>query len=322
MVSQKKATKKGGMQKGKSQKKARPARPRVEPERIHRYLQLLADPCAGDISAQPPYFGIDGGYALRTTDYFSVDCIGYAGLTIGNTYRADFAVSVTPSAGGSVGVSIAAANSGTVLTTSHQLVASFIRNAAIVKHYRPKACCLKYIPTGSANTRQGLISRGYTTGQAWQTGATFPVSQVVPLAQATDTISTVKHEVKWLPTEQDGLWADNDDFDNSQYNGGCVFVVGQGIDATAVSATDCLTNGQFEVTIVWEWQPATGNGVTTAFTTPTPATLNTVLSRIGDVASFVMGGVKNAAGAASRVMNAFDMMSSNATRGPSLLTYY
>jgi hypothetical protein len=257
------------------------------------YLRLLADPCAGAFT-HPPYAGTDSGYMLRTVEYLNVQAAGFTGLTVGQTTISDFAVQVCPATysgtGATSGLVVGSAPAGTAFVLSPVVSQSFIAQNTAVKKFRCLAGCAKFIPNGPYNTRQGTIAVGYNSGMFIAPSTTSAKSSVFS-QQMLDTSAngSKEHQVKFLPAAEDETWNDPGVGDVSSYAGGTMMIVGSAIDSVALSATVAQLNGIVEVTLVWEWTPTATVGLSTMPRTPSPNTLQQVLSRIKDIGSFVLG---------------------------------
>lgn len=262
------------------------------------YMRLLADPCGAPF-AHPPYGSVDSGYLVRTVENIPIQAGGYTGLTAGSVVAADFAIQVTPCGfssqsgvlGGNLpGLSYAAIKSGSTLTLAAQASTCYIATQTAVRKFRPVACCLKFLPYGPYNSRQGLIGMGYNGGQFQVPNVgTYGVGALLTQCMVTMPLGAEKHEVKWLPTAIDQEWQDPLVTDTSQASGGSVLLVGAGVDATALTTTVAQINGYMEVTTVWEWTPATSSGLSVMAAAPSPVTIQNVLSTIGNIADFVLG---------------------------------
>lgn len=264
-----------------------------------RYLNLLRDPCGGELIS-PPYAGTDAGYIVRTTDILTFSATG-AGMTVGSAVACNAVVAYSPlnvtgnttnaawigaaqAPGGSGTPIISGAIAGGFLNTNVQ---NFITTTATVIRYRPVACCLKWVPIGAYAARAGVVGLSYIPGTPYQGAVSLPSYQA-PLAasQHTSPNGSEQHEVRWLPTASDETWtfAGN----GSQIVGaGTVQLTLNGVDGVATSATVAVPSGYIEATTVWEWIPNESQGLTLNPRVPVPFTTQGLLSNIRDLGSFL-----------------------------------
>lgn len=262
--------------------------------RVSAWDRLLRDPCAANLS-YPCYGGADSGYLLRTTDTIANFSVTGAGLTGGSVYPADLQMSVTPSNWGkNDGIVWAGAASGASPGVPGTFaISNFLTNAAIVKSYRPVAACVKWVPSGPYTSRRGVVGMAYGPSSSWFYGqAAATTGAMLSLCQDVATNGSKNHEVRWLPSAQDEGWSALNS--GSLVNVGSILLILQGVDATATSATNATLNGNLEITIVWEWQPAIGTATTISPKAPLPYTTQQVLSTITDMGAYLFEGMRPA----------------------------
>jgi hypothetical protein len=272
-----------------------------------RWLQLLRDPCAGNL-VQPCYTGTDAGYLVRTTDNISLSATG-AGLAVGATYACSAFMSYSPTAmcniglgnqadlcgayapGGADPVTVLSAGEVNAAITTYPM--NFINGTnSPVYRFRPVAACLRWVPTGPYGTRSGVVSLGYSAGNMFNRASTVFYTNVQSLMQHYAPNGSEPHEVRWLPTIVDERFTTND---ASPVGGGTIGLMLRGVDGVAASATAVSINGFVEVTTVWEWTPAPGSGLVLAPKLPPPYTTQDVISGIRDLGSFLFEGAGSVA---------------------------
>jgi len=276
------------------------------------YRRLLFDPCAANM-VHPPYMGMDSGYLIRTRDVVVpfVYNLTAGGITYGSTN--DFIVQWSPGnlgpsstttnygllvggapPGTAVGVAPGSSSFGQRAFTVAQ--SNFINQTGTsVNTYRVVACCMRFIPTGPALTRQGAVMLINTPSPQYTTGVGALVSdieQMCPFPQ-NNGMEATKHEIVWLPNNKDqefgileasvlepgygtltlGLGAvDSTNFTSGLYNG-------------------AVANGRVEITTVWQWVAKGSNGLTQTLTTPTKHNVNDVLSGVSDIGKAIYTGL-------------------------------
>jgi len=253
------------------------------------WLDLLADPCSGNLT-QPCYSGTDAGYLIRTVDPIAVTSTDSVGLTVGSTYSMFGTVAVTPSGyvnyGGVAGFTGSNAAATLVLSTLAQS-GNFMNNAS-VRRFRPVAACLKWVPNGPINNRRGTIASGYCAGTPYNVTDSVTVGGVSLECTRVAPNGGEPHEVRWLPTALDENFTTAT---QASSGGGTMLMAFNGIDGTATSATNIVANGYLYVYIVWEWTPSGTNGITVAPKAPLPFTSQSVLATIGDMGAFLFKGL-------------------------------
>lgn len=256
------------------------------------YVRLLQNPCSGSF-ARPPYSGTDSGYMLRTTEYLNIQSTVHSGMVVGAATTMDFAIQINPSSysgtGATSGLIYGAAPVNTAFALTARTSQSFIAQNAAVRKFRCIAGCLKVIPNGPYTGRQGTIGLASSSGMLVQPSA--PVQTGVTYTQQTLELAATgskDHEVLFIPASEDETWNDPGVGDVSSYAGGTMFAVGVAVDGVALSATVAQALFVVEVTLVWEWIPATGQGLSVMPTAPSPHTLQSVLSKISDIGSFAL----------------------------------
>jgi len=257
------------------------------------YYRMLADPCAGPLGV-PPYGSTDSGYVVRTVEVLTIQgTTGYSGLTIGASTPIDFILQYTPGAyaiTNNPGLAYNGAKPGQNQTVTIQASTSWPVNNTAVRKFRAIAGCVKVLPNGAYSTRQGTIALGYSSGQMLTSGSTVTTSaNLSSLLLETAPTGAKMHEIRWLPTETDQLWADPNNADATLLGGGTILVSGASVDGYAVSATVAQANVIIEITTVWEWLPSYTTSIANIPRTPSPYTIQDVLSRIKDIGGFVLG---------------------------------
>lgn len=270
--------------------------------RVRAWDQLLRDPCAGNL-AYPCYSGIDSGYLVRTTDYTTPQYV--SALAAGTIVRSDAYFQYSPfnwsgSTGGisAVGVSSAPLPNATNFGYSNNFICT-----STVARYRPVAACVKWLPSGPYTSRQGIVSSGVQPGNSIASLSTVTVTAARALCQRFSPNGSEQHEVRWLPTAVD----ENFTTTTASVNSGAasmLFVLA-GVDGTA-DGTNVTFNGSFEVTIVWEWTPAstTSSGLSTTVKSPNPFTSQQVMSTISDMGAYVFEGLRTVAAQNPGLMSA------------------
>lgn len=255
--------------------------------RARGWDELLRDPCAAPL-AHPCYAGMDTGYLIRTTNFFTPTV---ATATTGNL-QIDNILAWTPynlSSTTSVNYSSNLANFA--LPAVSQTGFNNFVTSSVVKKWRPVAACLKWIPSGAYQTRSGTVASGYSMGTIFQNADTDLFSQARSAAQRYCGNGAEAHEVRWLPTPVDENFTD---VAASNVGGaGTVFFALQGVDATGNGTTATL-NGTYEFTAVWEWVPSVLGATSTNVSPvpPPPFTSQQILSSIGDVGAYIFQGIR------------------------------
>lgn len=263
---------------------------------IQRYLRLLADPCGGDF-VHPPYAGTDSGYLIRTNELIPVQATtistGLPAGAVGQLTQLDAIIQVTPAAyysGACNGLAYRASQTGYSGTVNAQQSTSFIVNQSVVRKFRPVAACLKFLPSGPYQSRQGLVAMAYTTGQQLNPNDTTLTSNALAAgAQRVSPLGSEAHEIRWLPSIIDGTWTDNTINETAQRGGGTMVMSLVGVDAVYVNTNAAQVYGNFEVTIVWEWTPQVAQGLVPSPMSPASYTTQDALSKIRDTVGFVLG---------------------------------
>jgi hypothetical protein len=240
---------------------------------LRDYYQMLADPCNAPLSPAP-YAGMGSSLLVRTVDYFTPSVASGGSLV-------DFVYEFTPwnfPTGLAGWTSTPAATTGTIALQSFD---NFVTNGVIARSYRPVAACLKWIPNGPISSRAGIVGMAYSPGKEVITGTTgLAVTSYLTAAQEVASNGSINHEVVWLPSFADERFAGVTE--PNQSGCGSILIAGSGIDAAGGTA-----KGLLEMTIVWEWVPITGGGISATIHAPPKFTLQSVLASIRDVGKFV-----------------------------------
>lgn len=285
---------------------------------------LLRDPCAANLAA-PCYAGVDSGYLIRTTDLLSLSGVAPTG-TVGAGSTIDSVIQIAPfNASPTTGVLGAGiVGGGTMPNFSASGLTNMIVTSSTVARFRPVAACAKWVPTGPYGTRQGSVGLAYSPGQVFLSGSTITINQAMIEAQRIAPNGSEVHDVRWLPTAVDENFTDAATSNNSA--AGALIVALRGVDATYTTTTNVAANGYVELTVVWEWTPARGQGAAPAPKAPLPYTSQQVLGTIGDLGAYLFHGVRAAgpgllqAAARAGVRYLTTGMGQSVTRGPALLT--
>lgn len=255
---------------------------------------LLRDPCGAPL-AHPCYTGMDTGYLIRTTNFVVPSFT--TGAAAG-PINCDFIVSYTPfNQSATSGYNYAGALSGAAIPAVNGAGFNNFITSAVVKKWRPVACCMKWLPSGPYNTRAGTVASGVSQGTVLQVGDLDTLANVRAAAQRYAPNGSEMHEVRWLPTPVDEFFTDIAASNNG--GAGTVFFALQGVDGTS-SGTVGSPNGSFEISVVWEWIPAVlgATGTSISPMPPAPFTSQQVLSTISDLSAYVFEGVRKYAGSA------------------------
>ncbi len=277
----------------KAKKKA--ARPRgmsvLADPRVAAWDRLLRDPCAADL-AYPCYGGLDTGYLVRVTDFYTpsitqaaptgattMDCVFmYAPYNLSTSTGYTVAIKVPPD--------------GTLPSFTANGFSNFISSSGAVKRYRPVACCVRWLPSGAYSVRSGTISSGVSPGAVAISGNNSTMSAMRAACQRYASNGSEMHEVRWLPTAVDENFTTT--LAASDAGAGVVIFALQGIDAIG-NGTTVAANGTFEITTVFEWVPekvGAGAGVTISPRVPLPYTSQQVLGTIRDLGQYIFQGVR------------------------------
>lgn len=261
--------------------------------RVRAWDQLLRDPCTSNL-AYPCYGGLDTGYLIRTTDYFTPIITG--GSLTNGPGTCDFVFQITPSNFSTTSgtVSTGAPTSGAALNSVGQTGwANFITSATVAR-YRAVAACVKWLPSGPYSTRSGTVAMGLIPGTAIAATQAFNTPQVRAMCQHYAPNGAEAHEVRFLPTSED----ENFTTSGAPIDPGAasLLTVLTGVDSITTGTNTVTLNGSFEITICWEWTPAAAAGsITSSPKAPLPYTSQQVLATIGDLGSYVFQGVRTAA---------------------------
>lgn len=297
-------------QNGSSRKMAIP-RP-ISSEKM-AYAKLLFDPCSADL-VEPPYIGIESGYMVRTRDVVIPYLLG-PGLTAGNY---DFVLQWSPGnlstqntttnyglfTGGGVSASsvtmVAGSKQYSTILTAPVAQSDFVNGInSPVNSYRVVACCVNFIPTGPALTRQGVVS-AITVPNAWLTapgvfsGLATNIEEACPHVR---TNGSESHEIIWLPSAKDQEYGAFEPSVVDSGYGSILFALNN-IDSSVGPAglNNVVTpNGRFEITTVWQWTPRINGGLIQQARAPPKHTVNDVLSDIKDIGEKVYTGAKHLA---------------------------
>lgn len=275
------------------------------------YDQLIRDPCGGQM-AHPPYLGMGGGYLVRQIDVIQPQLTGLAGKVVGGITPQDYNLAWFPGAPTAYFVNGGEPNFTSAWVT--QASTGYITNS-VVRRFRPVACCLKWLPSGPYNSRQGLVALGYSAGRFFDPAVTTSSNQVIQNSMDLAGNGTRMHEIRWLPTEADQDWTTTADASTSTtFEGGGVFISLSGVDATGSSATTANINGRIEITTVYEWQPSQ-LGPAQAPMAPPAFTIQQHQSSIGDLGAFLLEGIRRGGSALGQ-----GMVQGATTYGAALLT--
>lgn len=258
-------------QKGKAKAKQMVPRNRFNSDAA-AYYRLLRDPCNAPL-VPAPYAGIGSSLLVRTTNYYQPSTGGGAGNPL------DFAYEFTP---WNFPTALVGGCSlpGTAITPANVNLQNFVTDSNIVKTYRPIAACLKWLPSGAISTRSGIIGMSYAPAKELGAGSILSAGDYLESSQRVLSNGADAHEVVWLPSFSDERFGAINEANIT--GAGSILICGLGVDALAG-----VVKGLIEVTVVWEWVPVTGAGLTPALNTPSSTTLQQVLAVIKDVGAFV-----------------------------------
>lgn len=279
--------------------------PMADP-RVRAWDQLLRDPCAAPL-AHPCYAGVDSGYIVRTVDFYQPTFTG-TGLTVGpNTMDVIFQVTPFNFSATTGYVTVANLTGGAITPLVNFGMNNFVTSGTVAR-YRPVAMCVRWIPTGAYSVRAGLVASGYTPGMILSSGAfSGSIGNVASEVQRQAPNGSERHEVRWLPTAVDENFTTTAAASNT--GAGSVTFCLAGVDGTNTSATTARTNGQFQITTVWEWLPAGTTGITVSPQPPLPYTSQQVLGTIRDFGAYVYNGVRSASAMVQSLQAGYQVLS-------------
>jgi len=232
---------------------------------------------------------------VRTVDYVTPTVSG-TGLTPGAAVVIDFQLQYTPfnvstTTGGVVTGAIAGAALPIYAQTGYN---NFITTPATVRRYRPVAACIRWVPSGPYNNRQGVVAMGYSPGTLVANNGTAVGMTQWQTAQLDVAPNGSKiHEIRWVPTAVDENFTDVA-ASNSSAAGSMTLSLNR-VDGTASSSTLATANGQLMVFTVWEWIPAAST-LNLPPKAPLPYTSQQVLATISDMGAFLLDGALSRAG--------------------------
>ncbi len=241
------------------------------------WLRLLADPCSAPLT--PGCFqGMASGmlYRTRTTVF--------AGGAAVDSYLA-FIPSNDINTTGYYPIQWCSVNTGGAAPTTQY--GAGINGLPTGCRARCVAACIKIRYLGSELNRAGIVGHHLTNDPVFKGGypaglaaAVSPISTLQTTAQTLYRLGETKHEVRWVPSFNDGGYIQNAAgaglYDNR--DGNAVAMSVQGAPAGSI---------YYEVTAVWEVIPDSSSGLVPPEQAPRSSnTVNDVLRAIGDVAKF------------------------------------
>lgn len=226
------------------------------------YYKLLVDPCNAPL-AYPVFGGSDGTYLAKFEAF----------LTIGDSLQNGYlwwspGTDSTTARSCLVGGGAAAPSTSLVWSTGTTDYSAqepgyvFLRTSGNVANYRAIAACAEVMTLDSELNRQGMLSVGTVSNGAVY-GLDSSVDQLMPLTNSTGRMPSGKVEAVWRPSEADVMFTDPSDTVAAQQvdrrNG--LLICWAGASAT--------TKGlRVKLTLVAEWKPKRGSGLTV----PSPTT--------------------------------------------------
>lgn len=132
------------------------------------------------------------------------------------------------------------------------------------------AACLKITFAGTESTRGGRLHYGHTQASLLDVGETTTINDLAPQLQNYSRIPAETVELVWKPSEGDMLFRDPN-----------VAQIAQLRDTlSAITVAAAVNTGRlvYDVTVVYEWQPKTQSGVSSA-----PFNTNVTTSTFNDV---------------------------------------
>lgn len=234
------------------------------------WLRLLEDPCNAPL-VRGCFPGLSGGMLFRTRNE-----VGVGSLAV------DSVLMFHPG-GGPTGtyypIQWASSNAtGASPATRYGVQVTGAWSAG--SQVRCVAACVKVRYTGKEVDRAGIVGHIMTNDPPFLDGTPAGVASTVPncfalraSAQTVYRLGEAAHEVRWLPTFEDGSFIEDPIV---TYNtGNAVGFVVTGATAGTI---------YYEVTAVWEVVPNTGTNVMPSMAPPpSNSTVNDVLRAIGDV---------------------------------------
>lgn len=256
------------------------------------YDAMIRDPCGAPF-ARAPYAGGTSGYMARINTTF-VPTLTAATGTIGASANANVAYFIQPA---TFPKYLVCGSVGSTFTNVAQLGFSgtFLDNT-VVKQYRCLAACLKWIPTGPIQTRQGYVSLGYTAASPVNSGDTVTAGTVAQFANnglERQPNGSSDHEIRWIPNPADEQFLPNPT--NPTNTNSSINIALVGVDAIYTGTTTVTLNGVLELTLIVEWLPQGSQGLSTAPEPNLPFTSQYYQSTIRDIGSFLLTGARNAA---------------------------
>lgn len=269
------------------------------------WLRLMADPCNAPLTTGC-YQGTSSGMLYRTRVNVSVG----ASAVDSSCW---FIPSNDQNSTGYYPIQWASVNTtGTNPTTLYGTAIPGVPSGAQV---RCVAACIKIRYTGSELNRAGIVGHhltrdapflnGYPAGS---TTTTYTVAQMQTTAQTLYRLGESDHEVRWVPSFEDGTYVNNGPGTGlaGSRTGNAVALSVQGAPAGSI---------YYEVTAVWEVIPPPVGGLIPPEQPPRSSnTLNDVLRVVGNIGKFatdphnretVMNVVRTAVGAGRVLASSF-----------------
>lgn len=234
------------------------------------WMRLLEDPCNAPL-VRGCFPGLSGGMLYRTRSEVGVGATARdsmiffhpSGNTSSNYYPIQWASSNT---------------TGAAPVTSYGTAISGAWSAG--SQVRCVAACIKVRYTNSEYDRAGIVGHIMTNDPPFLNGIPGGTATTLPNcfavranAQTVYRLGEAAHEVRWLPTFEDGNFIEDP---IATYN------TGNSIGFVVTGAPEGSI--YYEVTAVWEVIPATGSNLVPSLAPPpSNNTLNDVLRAIGDV---------------------------------------
>jgi len=246
------------------------------------YRRLLADPCHAPM-VPPCAPGPSSGLLFRQRTIISPSF----GNSMSNYQNGQFIFKLQPQRGRyHLATGYTTTSEATVVNDA--LLETGVLATSTCRAYRAVAACVKWVPNGPLSERSGTIHVAYNMENTGTLTLSDPgnYTQWMAMCQAvtSNTGNGPLAEAKWVPADSgDTEWIDVTATGNT---GGELLVVGVNVDKFQAAAGATTTRGYLEVTVVWEWMPALGSGVTVPLASPSRNTVQEVISTLGDIGRF------------------------------------
>ncbi|APG76273.1 hypothetical protein 3 [Changjiang tombus-like virus 7] len=265
------------------------------------YARLLADPCGAPL-VHPTYSGSEGGYLIRAESFVTPG--------VGATENAGYFSWVPGLIGNAAGIQVgAAAGAGTSVAANNfgqnAPGFNFLRDTA--SGARCVAACLKVSYPGTEAGRAGRVHFGQTSGGSIIQGVGYTADNVAVLLPHYTRTPAQEFELVWKPNDADQLFRDPSALTSEESKSARAALT------VAWAGLPVATGLTFRLTAVYEWQPASADGLSVPNMSRSPSenTLDNVinfLTRQGF--TFVRGmAMAGTSGLISGISNHFGIMS-------------